>query len=104
MKFKKEDIPKMEELLKTDTVAVLASKMDMSHDSLKWHLKHNGVDVSGIKVRHKIETLNALSGKHTLKEMVQITGMARRTIQGYADAGHTVFKFSNKKTVPVNPW
>jgi len=73
-----------EKLLKTLTVAQVASRLDMTSDQLNYRLKMAGSDVVGIKDDYAREVLTELSGKHTYKEMSRITGFSIRKIKRYA--------------------
>ena len=73
-----------EALLKTFTVAQVASRLDITSDQLNYRLKMAGCDVIGIKDDYAREVLTELSGKYTYKEMSRITGFSVRKIKRYA--------------------
>lgn len=88
---------RIEEMLKTLTASEIANRLDITADSLRYHLKVSGVDVNQIKRDYAIETLGNLSCNHTIKEVMKITGFSRRKVFNFAEEGYITFKFSNKK-------
>lgn len=92
------DMQRIEEMIKTMTAQQVADRLDISADSLRYHLKINGVDVNEIKREYAIQTLRELSHKHTLKEIIKITGFSRRKIQNLSAKGYVVLKLATKNT------
>ena len=104
MPIKKEDIPRIEEALKTLSVADLAKRLDKSVHTLRYNLNMLGISSVEIKKQYKIDLLKEMSGKFTVNEMVKKTGFSKSTILNYMRDGHFVSKFSMQKTTPTTPW
>lgn len=90
------DIAKVEKMLKALTVKQIADRLDITKDSLQYHLKMAGTDILQIKDDYAREVLSDLSGKYTYKEMSKITGFSSRKIDNYAAIGIVTSKMKSR--------
>jgi len=81
------DILKVEEMLKKLTIKDAASRLEMTADSLTYHLKMAGTDVVQIKDDYARVVLSDLSGRFSFPEMSAITGFSLTKIKSYRKLG-----------------